>query len=173
VASLAGVSAQQAAQVIARLVKLGVVERREVPPAALVRLSADNLAARLVSDLANLRATAIDRLVESARAISPQPQILLIFGSFARGEADESSDVDVLAVRHADTLPGDDTWTRTLGEWADSAMSLLGNPVNVVEVGADQAAQMLAQGGPPVWAEAALNGILLAGRPFTELPVDQ
>ena len=48
VADLSGVSLAHVARIVPRLVELGVVERRDVPPAALVRLVHDNLAARLV-----------------------------------------------------------------------------------------------------------------------------
>ena len=39
VAELAGVSPQQASVVIGRLVELGVLDRRDVPPASLVRMA--------------------------------------------------------------------------------------------------------------------------------------
>ena len=45
-ADLSGVSLAHVARSVPRLVDLGVVERRDVPPAALVRLMRDNIAAR-------------------------------------------------------------------------------------------------------------------------------
>ena len=48
VAELAGASPQQASLVLRRLIELGVVERRDVPPVALVRLVRENLAAQAV-----------------------------------------------------------------------------------------------------------------------------
>src|SRR5579863_8059992 len=55
VADLAGVSPQQASVVIGRLLELGIVERRDVPPASLVRLAGDNSAAQIVLSIADLR----------------------------------------------------------------------------------------------------------------------
>ena len=55
VAELAGVSANQATVVLNRLVRLGLVERRDVGAAALVRLVRENEAARSVLALVDLR----------------------------------------------------------------------------------------------------------------------
>ena len=99
VAELAGVSPQQASLVLRRLIELGVVERRDVPPVALVRLVRENLAAQAVVAVARLRQGAVERLRSLAVEIVPSPASLVVFGSFARGEAGVRSDVDVLAVR--------------------------------------------------------------------------
>jgi hypothetical protein len=56
-----------------------------------------------------------------ARYIDPEPVSLVVFGSFARGAADASSDIDVLAVRpvaastfrpsrSSAAAPGPDEW---------------------------------------------------------------
>lgn len=59
VAQLAGVSAQHASVVTGRLVDLGIGERRDVPPASLLRLAPDNLAAQAVASVANLRSATL------------------------------------------------------------------------------------------------------------------
>ena len=170
VAQLADVSAQQASVVIGRLVELGLVERRDVPPVALVRLSSENVGARLVAELARLWQRSLDRLTKSARKIRPEPESLIVFGSFARGEATASSDIDVLAVRPTYVPAGDDAWTASLGAWADATSRELGNAVNIVEVGLDQVAEMMRHDGPPVWVKADQEGLLLLGRRLHELP---
>ena len=98
VAEVAEVSANQATVVLNRLVRLGLVERRNVGAAALVRLVRENEAARSVLSLVNLRQGVLARFEGEARKIRPAPTCLAVFGSFARGEAHENSDVDVLAV---------------------------------------------------------------------------
>ena len=55
VAELAGVSANRATVVLNRLVRLGIVERRDVGASALVRLVRENEAARSVLSLVDLR----------------------------------------------------------------------------------------------------------------------
>ena len=81
-----------------RLVRLGLVERRDVGAAALVRLVRENEAARSVLVLVDLHRVVLARLVGEAKKIRPGPACLVVFGSFARGETHENSDIDVLAV---------------------------------------------------------------------------
>jgi predicted nucleotidyltransferase len=133
VAELAGVSANQATVVLNRLVRLGLVERREVGGAALVRLIRENEAARSVLELVDLQQGVLDRLRGEAKKIRPVPTCLAVFGSFARGEAHENSDVDVLAVPPPDAQTDTGRWTAALGKWSDRAARIAGNPVNLVE----------------------------------------
>lgn len=166
VAELAGVSPQQASVVIGRLVDLGVVERRDVPPASLIRLARENLAAQEVIAIANLRQAAFERMAVLAADITPAPSSLVAFGSFAGGEAGADSDVDVLAVRPAGAT---DEWTDSLGRWVDQATRALGSPVNLIEVAAEELPALLARSGPSVWKDAASQGIVIAGVALTEL----
>lgn len=169
VAELADVSPQQASVVIGKLVELGVVERREVPPASLVRLVADNLAAQAVLSIANLRRNALDRLSELASAIVPVPASLMVFGSFARGDADSESDVDVLVVRPVGLRDDDDGWTDALWVWISAATRAVGNPVNVIEAAAEEIPGLLRRRGPSVWTDIVRDGIVLVGSPLEEL----
>ena len=128
VAELAGVSANRATVVLNRLVRLGLVERRDVGAAALVRLARDNEAARAVLLLAELRNGVLTRLAAEAKKIRPAPVCLVVFGSFARGEAHENSDIDVLAVAPPEAQFDDGGWTAALGQWTDQAARIAGNP---------------------------------------------
>ena len=170
VAQLAGVSPQQASVVLGRLVELGVVERRDVPPVALVRLAKENLAAQAVLAVARLRQEAIERLRALAARIEPAPASLVIFGSFARGEAGTHSDVDVLAVRPS-PLSGNayDGWTDSLGRWVDLATRVVGNPVNLVEVSVEELPGLLSREAPSLWADIAHEGIVLVGSTLADL----
>lgn len=169
VAELAGVSPQQASLVIRKLVELGVVERRDVPPASLVRLATDNLAAQAVLSIANLRRNVLSQLTQLASAIAPAPASLMVFGSFARGEAGSDSDIDVLAVRPAGLATDADEWTDSLGRWADQATRVIGNPVNLIEAAAEEIPSLLRRRSPSVWSDAATEGIVLAGSPLADL----
>ena len=169
VAELAGVSAQQASVVIGRLVDLGVVERRDVPPASLVRMAPDNLAGQAVRAIVGLRQAALDRLTALALDIRPVPTSLVVFGSFARGEADSASDLDVLAVRPPGVPIHDDGWTDSLGSWADLVSRVVGNSVNLVEASSEEIAALLRREGPSVWRDAAREGIVLIGSRITDL----
>ncbi len=134
VAQLAGVSRDRASIEIRRLVVLGVVSRREVAGASLVKLERTNAAALALLALADARSTAISRLIELAKSIEPAPASLALFGSFARGHDDAESDLDVLAVRSDNVEPDDPSWLDSFGNWHDLARVVVGNPVNVIEI---------------------------------------
>jgi predicted nucleotidyltransferase len=170
VAQLAGVSPQQASLVLARLVELGVVERRDAPPVALVRLVRDNLAAQALVTVAGLRQAAIEELRSLAIEITPVPASLIVFGSFARGDTDAHSDVDVLAVRPP-AVTGDDldSWTDSLGRWADRTSRALGNPVNLVEASVDEVPVLLNQKAPSMWTDIVAEGIVIVGSSLADL----
>jgi predicted nucleotidyltransferase len=169
VADLAGVSPQQGSVVIGRLVELGVVERRDVPPASLVSLATENVAAQAVLLIANVRQAVLDRLTVLASGVVPAPASLVVFGSFARGEAGPDSDVDVLAVRPSGQARGVDEWTDSLGRWVDQASRAIGNPVNLIEAAAEEMPILLKRKGPTVWRDAAEEGVVLVGSPLADL----
>jgi predicted nucleotidyltransferase len=169
VAELADVSPQQASVVIGKLVELGVVDRRDVGPASLVRLDPQNLAAQTVLSIAALHRSGLEHLTKLASAIVPPPASLVVYGSFARGEAGPDSDVDILVVRPAGVPADSDVWTDSLGQWVDRASRALGNPVNLVEVAAEELPSLLGRAGSSVWHYAAREGIVLAGSPLPEL----
>ena len=133
VAQLASVSHDRASVEIRRLVALGIVSRREVGGASLVKLERTNAATLALLALADARSMAIARLSELAKSIEPAPASLALFGSFARGTDDADSDLDVLAVRSDDVEPDDPSWLDSFGNWQDLARVVIGNPVNVIE----------------------------------------
>ncbi len=162
VARLAGVSANRATAVLNRLVSLGLVQRRNVGPAALVSLSPDNEAARAIVSLAGLRATVTTRMRFEAQTIRPAPVSLVVFGSFAAGAAREASDIDVIAVRPAGVRPDDAEWVDSLDSWADRVARIAGNPVNLIEASVEDMPERLRRPGS-VWAAAAEDGLTIAG----------
>jgi predicted nucleotidyltransferase len=162
VAELAGVSANQATVVLNRLVRLGLVERRDVGAAALVRLVGENEAARAVLLLADLRNGVLTRLAAEAKKIRPAPVCLVVFGSFARGEAHENSDIDVLVVAPPGAQVDDGRWTAALGRWTDRAARIAGNPVNLIEFPVEELPKLIRRGREP-WATIVHEGVVLAG----------
>jgi predicted nucleotidyltransferase len=168
VANLAGASPQQASVVVAHLVELGIVIRREAGSSALVRLERENEAARLVLALARLDKSAMARLDEAARRIEPVPASLTIFGSFARGEAVASSDLDVLVVRPEGVVAEDHDWIDALGRWEVAARKIVGNPVNLLVVSFHELPALLRRRSGP-WHAIVHEGIPLIGAPISTL----
>lgn len=163
VASLAGVSTNRAVTVLNHLVDLGLVQRRDAGSAALVRLARDNEAAQAVVGLNDLSDRVIERLRAAASDITPAPASLVLFGSFARREADAASDIDVLAVRPAGVADDDDAWLATLGRWAAHARAVTGNPVNVIDRSVDDLPRLLRR-RDTVWREILRDGTWVAGK---------
>ena len=162
VAELAGVSANQATVVLNRLVRLGLVERRDVGAAALVRLVRENEAARSVLSLMDLRQGVLARLAGEARKIRPAPACLVVFGSFARGDAHENSDIDVLAVPPSEAQVAHGRWTAALGQWSDRAARITGNPVNLLEATMDELPKLVRHEREP-WRTIVEEGVVLVG----------
>jgi len=165
VARLAGVSPAQVSRLLPHLLELGVVERHEVPPSSLYRLVRENLLAQAVVDLVNVRDRTVERLRVLAGAIRPAPASMVIFGSFARGEADAESNIDVLVVRRADVAGDNARWTRSLGECLVDARRLAGNGIEVTQLtSAELPAKLRSRKSP--WRDIARDGILLIGSPL-------
>jgi DNA-binding transcriptional ArsR family regulator len=168
IARLSGVSLAHASRVMPVLLELGVVERREAPPSALFRFVPENVASRAITALTRMRQTVLDESGEAAARLSAPPISIVVFGSFARGEADGESDIDVLVVRPLGVDEEDPTWRQGVDRWREHVGRLSGNPVEVIEISEDEAPRSLG-GRKPLWADIQRDGILLFGTPLAEL----
>jgi len=167
-ADLAGVSLAHAARIVPRLVDLGVVERREVPPAVLVRLVPEHLASQAVLALADLRHAFLGEMRESARSLDPAPVNVTLFGSFARGDDDGASDVDVIVVRPSSVGEDAPAWSASIARWEAHVRQVSGNAVNRIEVAEDEAPKLL-RSRRPRWQAIRGERITLQGRPLADM----
>ncbi len=168
VARLARVSPAQASRVLPGLVDLGLVERREVPPSSLFQLNHENVAAQVVIELARSRDLALERMGAAARELSIPPSSVIIFGSFARREADRESDIDAVIVRPDDIGDDDDSWTTAVDEWRRIVRAFTGNPVEVIEIGRSEAGDQLSSRGQ-LWRDVVQDGVVVHGATLDEL----
>jgi predicted nucleotidyltransferase len=165
---LSGVSVAQASRILPGLVELGIVERREVPPSSLFRLVPDHIASRAILELADARRSGLAELAQAATEMSPSPASVIVFGSLARGEADAKSDVDVVIIRPDDVGEEDERWQRSVGLLRIETRRRLGNPVEILEVSASEAARKL-RGRSPLWADVRRDGVTVLGRTVEQL----
>lgn len=163
IARLSGVSVAQASRVMPTLVDLGLVERREAPPSALFKFVPDHVAARAVTALADARRTVLGEMGESASRLSVAPLSVIVFGSFARGEADRSSDLDILLVRPAGVDAEDAQWRAAIDGWVEGVCRLSGNPVELLEVGGEEVGAKL-RSKRQLWSDIQRDGIAVHGR---------
>ena len=87
---------------------------------------------------------------------------MIVFGAFARREADTDSDIDILVVRPAEVEEDDDEWSGSLEGWRDAVRRLAANPVEVLEVSADEAATKLGSSGQ-IWNDIRRDRRLVHG----------
>lgn len=130
---LASVGVNGVPRVLNELAALGIVTVRRVPPSALAALNRENLAAQEVVRLHELRETALDQLRGLAKLLRPTPRSVVVFGSFARGEASAGSDVDVAVVHDVASFASDE-WSASLATFVARASSVLGNVVSIIEL---------------------------------------
>lgn len=166
IAQLAGVSQAQASRVLPGLVALGVVERREVPPASLFRLVPEHVAARALLEIARSTDFVLEEIGRLAGALPHPPVSVIVFGSFARREAEIDSDIDLVVV--APTEVDDDAWAGSIESWRRDVRRLTGNPVQVLEVSGEEAASKLAD-CRQLWASICRDGRVVHGLGLDEL----
>jgi predicted nucleotidyltransferase len=168
VARLASVSPAQASRVLPGMVELGLVERREVPPSSLFRLSRQHVAARLVIELSRSHEIALEQMGAAALELALPPASVVIFGSFARRQADRHSDIDALIVRPDGIDEDDDTWTAGVEQWRQSVRTITGNPVEVVETDRSEASEKLSS-KRSLWRDIVRDGVVVNGANLDEL----
>lgn len=162
IAQLAGVSQAQASRVLPGLVELGIVERREVPPASLFRLVPEHVGARCLLHLARSFDFVLGEVGRLASMLPRPPLSVIVFGSFARREARADSDIDLVVVRPPDLDEDDDAWAESIEGWRRDVRRLTGNQVEVLEVSDHEAASRLC-GPSQVWADIRDDGRVVHG----------
>lgn len=120
-----------------RLVRQGVVISRRAGASKLYRLNADHLAAPAVKALATLREELLRRLARTVAEWDAPPAQAVLFGSVARGDADEGSDLDILVVRPHDVADYD-RWQDQLTRLQRDATAWTGNDCRVLEYREDE-----------------------------------
>jgi predicted nucleotidyltransferase len=167
-ARLSGVSVAHASRVLPSLVDLGLVERREAPPSALFRFVPENVAARALTALTLARQTVLDELGAAAADFVRPPASIVVFGSFARGEAATDSDLDVVIVRSRDVPEDDVAWRSAVELWRNRARRLTGNRVEVLEVGEIEMGRLL-RSRKALWLDVQREAVVVHGSGLAEL----
>ena len=128
-ADRAGVSHPQAARHVAHLERLGIVRREHVGRSHVITLT-DTLTVDLLRRVTGLRQAVLRAITDTASMIEPRPVSMVVFGSFARGDDDAESDIDVLVVDDKD----DGALDAVLARWCQDVTRLTGNSVTEIVV---------------------------------------
>jgi DNA-binding transcriptional ArsR family regulator len=151
-----------------RLVEQGLVHRQEAGRAYLQTLNRDHIAAPVAELLAGLRGTLLRRLREALGDWQQAPVHASMFGSAARADGDQSSDIDLLIVRPAGVDEEDQTWRAQLDALGERVLAWTGNHAGIAEL-AEADLPRLRRNPPPILGDLRADGIDLAGLPVRAL----
>lgn len=154
--------------VLNRLTGQGLVQRQEAGRAALYELNRDHVAAPAAEALAGIRARLFKRLRGTLAGWTIRANHASMFGSAARGDRDNESDIDLFIVRPKATAEDDAAWREQLDRLARDVSAWTGNEAGIVEVSAADV-ERLRDERPAVVDELERDGIDLAGRKLRSL----
>jgi predicted nucleotidyltransferase len=122
--------------VLRHLTQSGVVLRERSPPSNLYQLNRDHVAADGILQLARMSATLVARIRAELANWSLPPPAAWLFGSAARGEGTEQSDIDIFLVLPATDLDSAavDIWERQTEVLTEKIMAWSGNRCDVIEM---------------------------------------
>ena len=146
-------------KVLMRLAGQGIVRAERIGNAYSYRLNRDHLGAQPIIELANLRQTLLDR-VEQEITIWLEPALYgAMFGSAARGDMHQESDVDLLLVRRDDA--DEDTWDSQVLALSARVTAWTGNDTRVLVLTESHVHE--ADGSEPVLESVRREGLTVAG----------
>jgi predicted nucleotidyltransferase len=127
VARLAGRGTRQGIQlVLDRLVEHGLVLADPTNRGHVYRLNRSHLLAPAVLSAVSVRQELLSRLSTAVRALDPAPVHASVFGSFARGDGDQDSDIDLFLVVPAGAAESPD-WDAQMRDLEDQVYAWTGN----------------------------------------------
>ncbi len=138
-------------KVLARLVKQGVVLVETPARYPVYRLNRDHVAVPHIEALSRMRDEIVGRIRTELVGWKVKPSHAGLFGSFARGEADSESDIDVLLVRPDSTAQlEEDAWIEQLDRLDQRIQAWTGNAAQIVDVAPATLGQMARAADPLV-----------------------
>lgn len=111
---------------------------------------------------------ALDQMGAAALELPVSPASVIVFGSFARREADRHSDIDAVIVRADGVDEDDDAWTAGIEQWRQETRAITGNPVEVIEIDRSEAAEKLST-KRGLWRDIDREGVVVHGETLDEL----
>ncbi len=151
-----------------RLAEEGLVYAEEAGNAYLYTFNRQHLAAPALEQLAAIRSELERRLRAEIAGWEIAPAHASIFGSAARGDGDQSSDIDVFVVRPRGVPEDDPCWRMQLDRLSAHVQAWTGNRVGLSEVCATDV-RRLRRERPPIVEALRTEAINLAGATASEL----
>lgn len=138
-------------KVLARLVTQGVVLMETPARYAVYQLNREHIAVPHIEALIRVRDEIVGKIRTEVAGWEVGPSHAGLFGSFARGSADNDSDIDVLLVR-PDTAGelDEDAWLEQLDRLDRRIRAWTGNPAQIVDLAPATLGQMARDADPLV-----------------------
>ncbi len=155
-------------RVLLRLVDQGIVLAQEERYATLFLLNRDHVGAEAIIALTRLRQEIVTRIESAITAWPRAPLNASLFGSFARGEADSGSDIDVLVVSSLDVIAHEVEWADQIDSLSLNIERWTGNPAHIVSPSRQVLGEMVAAADPLV-ASLRADHVHLGGSSLLEL----
>jgi hypothetical protein len=163
VAALTGRSSHSGVlHVLNRLAEQGLVDRVELNRALLFSLNRDHVAYPAVIALVGLRIAFEGHILQELSGWQIAPVHASLFGSFARGDGDEHSDIDLFIVRPSKITDDDARWREQVDGLANRIERWTGNRAAIHEASETELPR-LRMDEPPVVAQLRADAILLSG----------
>jgi predicted nucleotidyltransferase len=144
-----------------RLRRQGVVTAEPAGRAILYRLNASHLAAPYLRALVDLRRELLGRLRSQFEGWDPPPLAAYLFGSTARRDSTDDSDIDLCVVRRLDVDADAPAWRNQVDRLSRMVTAWTGNEARVVEFSEDEVRSTA--GHDPLLVSIRAEGIRLAG----------
>lgn len=157
------ISQKRVSTILDSLATQGLVTVAEAGSSKLYQLNREHVAAEAVEILATLRERLWQRMSAQVSGWTHQPDAVVVYGSTARGDGDEASDVDILLVRPQRVDEADPAWLRDVDELAQRVHGWTGNPVEILERTPSELDTMAAT-GERLLHEIRRDGRFLLGR---------
>ena len=136
-------------RVLLRLAEQGIVIAQEQSYATLFLLNRDHVGAEAVIALTRVRDEIVNRIRTAIESWAEPARSASLFGSFARGEADSRSDIDILVVR-GEPAGDDELWAGQIDALGVDTQRWTGNSAHIVVPSPSTLKQMVAADDPLV-----------------------
>lgn len=167
-ARLAGRSYAQVRHCLHRLVETGLVLAESHGNSVSYQLNRDHVLASVVEAAASAAGEVEARISRHVQTWALTAAAVVLFGSFARRDGDDASDVDVLLVRHDGIGEDDLSWTAQRHDLSRVVRIWSGNSAQVVEMSVTELATAVDRGEDLI-SNLRRDGVVLAGPPLAEL----
>lgn len=135
----------------------GLVEQVSAGGSILNTLNRGHILAPYITGIVNLRNELIDRIANVVAEEAPEARRAILFGSLARGSADEENDIDIALV-----WPDEESQENTDENIAVRVDQLTGNACNLLHYTVEEFGS-LAERAPELYAALESEGIDLIG----------